>query len=132
MVAAIGREGRARAVGAVGAVGALGAVLLLALLAVAALLLAGAPSDPGVAHRSTDRASVTAVSESRHPAPSLHGFHQQPSTRARTVVYGLLAVAIAFGTWAFRRVRVVRSGRPRALRITGLPPGRAPPRLRIA
>jgi hypothetical protein len=115
------------------AVGALGAALLLALLAVAALLLAGALSDPGVAHRSTSHSSVTvAVGDSEHAAPSFHGLHQPPSTRARTVVFGLLAVAVALGAWAFRRVRVVRSGRPRTLRITGLPPGRAPPRLRIA
>jgi hypothetical protein len=113
-------------------VGALGAVLLLALLALGALL-AGALADADVAPSPTHRTSVTlATGDSEHSAASLHGFHQQPSTRARSVVFGVLAVAVAFGAWAYRRVRVVRSGRPPALRITGLPPGRAPPRLRIA
>ncbi len=114
-------------------VSTLGAVLLLALLALGALLVAGAFADAGVAPSSTHRPSVTvAVGDSEHAAASLHGFHQPPSTRARSVVFGVLAVVVAFGAWAYRRVRVVRSRRPPALRITGLPPGRAPPRLRIA
>ena len=103
------------------------------LLALAALFLAGVFTDAGAAHTSDQHSSVTvAVGDSQHAAPSFHGLHQQPSTRARSVVFGLLAVAVAFGAWAYRRVRLVRPGRTRALRITGLPPGRAPPRLRIA
>lgn len=115
------------------AVGALGAALLLTVLAVVALLLAGALSDPGAAPKSNQHPSVTvAAGDFQRGAPSFHGLHQQPSTRARTVVFGLLAVALAFGAWRFQLVRVARSRRPRALRITGLPLGRAPPRLRIA
>ena len=110
-----------------------GAVLLLALIALAALLLAGALSERGAARIGNDHPSVTvAVAESKQAAPSLHGFHPQPSTRGRSVAFGVLALAVLLGASAFRRVRVMRSGRPRTLRIAGLPPGRAPPRLHIA
>jgi hypothetical protein len=112
---------------------AIGAAALLTLLAVVALLLAGVFVDRGPSHSSDVHASAAvAAGERDHAAASVHGFHQQPSLRARNVAFAVVAVAVAFGAWAFRRVLVVRSGRPRALRISGLPPGRAPPRCRIA
>jgi hypothetical protein len=77
-------------------------------------------------------AAVTAVGETGHTAPALHTIHQQPSTRARSVAFAVLAAVAVVGAGAFRRLRFSRTGRLRTLRITGLPPGRAPPTLRIA
>jgi len=44
----------------------------------------------------------------------------------------VLATATIIAAWAFERLRLVRAGRVRTFRIVGLPPGRAPPALRIA
>ncbi len=112
---------------------ALAGVALLALLALTAVLLGSAlteHSQPvGVdAHG----AEVAAVGEHGHVVPSAHAIHQQPSTRARGVAFAVLAAAVVIGAGAFRRLLFARTGRPRTLRITGLPPGRAPPIPRIA
>ena len=61
----------------------------------------------------------------------VHAFHQQPSTRARSVAFAVLAAARLSPAWAFQRLRFARAGSPAHLRIVGLPPGRAPPALRI-
>ena len=111
---------------------ALGGVGLLALLAIAALLLGAELTDRGPttgpeAHAST----AVAVGEPGHAAPTIHGIHQQPSTRARSVAFAVLAAAVVVAAWAFRRLHLQRAGRLRTLRIAGLPPGRAPPALRI-
>jgi hypothetical protein len=114
---------------------ALGGVALLALLAVAALLLGGALSDNGrtSAPEAPHAIAASAVGEPDHASPTIHGIHQQPSTRARSgVTFAVLAVAIVVAAWAFRRLRPQRAGRLRTLRIPGLPPGRGPPALRIA
>jgi hypothetical protein len=112
---------------------ALAGVALLALVALAAVLLGSALTDAG---RTTGvevhHAAVTAVGEPGHTAPAVHALRQQPSTRARSVAFAVLALAVAVGAWAFARLRFARSGRLRTLRITGLPSGRAPPTLRIA
>jgi hypothetical protein len=111
---------------------ALGGIAVLALLAVAAVLLGGALTD-GARPTGTEAhaTTVSAVGEPDHAAPSLHAIHQQPSTRARSVAFAVLAAAVVVAAWAFRRLRLQRAGRLRTLRVTGLPPGRAPPALRI-
>ena len=113
---------------------AIGAIALLALVAFAALLIAGTLADHTAAPRATDAqvGSRVSVGESTRADAALHEFHQQPSTRARGVAFGVVALAVALGAWAFQRVRIARSGRPRTLGVAGLPPGRAPPRFRIA
>ena len=111
---------------------ALGGVALLALLALAALLLAGELSEGGPTTGPEAHASIAiAVGEPGHAAPTIHGIHQQPSTRARSVAFAVLAAAVVVAAWAFRRLRQQRAGLLRTLRIAGLPPGRAPPALRI-
>jgi len=111
---------------------ALAGVAVLALLALAALLLGGALSDRGPSRGTEAHASTaSAVGEPDHAAPTIHGIHQQPSTRARSVAFAVLSAAVVVAAWAFRRLRLQRAGRLRTLRITGLPPGRAPPALRI-
>jgi hypothetical protein len=113
----------------------LGGVAALALLALVALLLGGALHDNG---RTTAEAhtaahvTVNAVGEHDHAVGELHAIHQQPSTRARSAAFAVLVTAIVIATWAFRRLQLQRGGRIRTLRIAGLPPGRAPPALRIA
>jgi hypothetical protein len=112
---------------------ALAGVALLALLALAALLVGSARVERDAAHAAASHPSVSAaVGEPEHGAPSSHALHQQPSTRARSVAFAVLAAATVVAAWAYRRIRVARSGRPRTLRIAGLPPGRGPPALRTA
>jgi len=113
---------------------ALAGVALLAFLALAALLLGGAfgertetSSQPAI-----HGATVSAVGAHDDAVPSVHAFHQQPSTRARSVAFAVLAAAAIIAAWAFQRLRFARAGRPRTMRAIGLPPGRAPPSLRIA
>jgi hypothetical protein len=112
---------------------AVAAVVVLALVALAALLLGSGLTD-SARPRGTEAhaAVVTAVGEPGHAAPAVHALRQQPSTRARSVAFAVLAAAVAVGAWAFARVRFSRSGRLRTRRITGLPSGRAPPTFRIA
>ena len=112
---------------------ALAAVVILALVALAALLLGGGLTESGrTPGTQTHDAATTAVGEPGHTAPAVHALRQQPSTRARSVAFAVPAAAVAVGAWAFSRLRFSRAGRRRTLRITGLPPGRAPPTLRIA
>ncbi len=112
---------------------ALGAVALLALLAVAALLLGGASGDQRDPVRPEAHSATTAAGGGHDGTISaVHAFRQQPSTRARSVAFAVLASTTLLAAWAFQRLRLVRAGRVRTLRIVGLPPGRAPPALRIA
>ncbi len=111
---------------------ALCAVALLALLALAALVIGGAFTERSAVARADVHASTASLAgETDHPAP-VHAIHQQPSTRARSVAFAVLASAVVVGAWAFRRLLLARAGRVRTLGIDGLPPGRAPPALRIA
>ena len=106
---------------------------VLALLALAAVLLGPTRSAPSHAtHTDTHTASVSAAAEHDHTVPEFHAIRQQPSTRARSVAFAVLSSAAVLAAWAFRRVRTMRDARLRTLRITGLPPGRAPPVPRIA
>jgi hypothetical protein len=111
---------------------ALGAVALLALVAVAALLLGGAFGDQRDSVRPEVHQTVAAVGGRDHAVAAVHPFRQQPLTRARGVAFAVLASAVVAAAWAFQRLRSVRAGRVRTLRIVGLPPGRGPPALRIA
>ena len=118
------------------AVVALGAVALLALLVLAALvaggILGGASGDqthPGTEAHATRELAVGAHDDA---APAIHAVHQQPSTRARSVAFAVLAGAIVIALWPAHRLRLARGARLRSLRIAGLPPGRAPPAFRIA
>jgi hypothetical protein len=109
---------------------ALGAV---AVLAIAALLLRGAFTEQGPS-RAHDAAQsrTTAAGAHEHVAPSLHVYHPVAVMRTRGVALAMLAIATAVAACLSRRLRITRSGRRRTPRITGLPQGRAPPRLRIA
>jgi hypothetical protein len=115
---------------------ALGGVAALALLAFAALLLGSALNDTGrttvAEHPNTANVSAQAVGQHDGAVGELHAIHQQPSTRARSAAFAVLVTAFVLATWAFRRLQLQRAGRIRTLRIAGLPPGRAPPALRIA
>ena len=112
---------------------ALAGVALLALVALAALLLGTAVTESGrTPGTETHDAAITAVGEPAHTAPAVHALRQQPSTRARSAAFAVLASAFAVGAWTFSRLRSARTGRPRTLRVIGLPSGRAPPTLRIA
>jgi hypothetical protein len=112
---------------------ALAGVALLALVVLAALLLDRAVTEPArTPGTEAHHAVITAVGEPGHTAPAVHALRQQPSTRARSAVFAVLASAVAVGAWTFSRLRFARAGRPRTLRVTGLPSGRAPPTLRIA
>ena len=113
---------------------ALGGMALLALLAFAALLLGSALADQGLPTGSSEAHAVpaSAFGDRDGAAQPFHAIHQQASTRARGVAFAVLATAIVVAAWAFRRLRLQRAGRLRTLRISGLPPGRAPPALRIA
>jgi hypothetical protein len=115
------------------AVVALGGVALLALLALAAVLLGGALTGQSRATGPEGRA-VRAVVVGEHDlavAP-IHAIHAQPSLRTRGVAFAVLASVAIAAAWASRRLRLRRTGRLRTSRVAGLPPGRAPPALRIA
>jgi hypothetical protein len=107
---------------------------LLALLAFAALLLGNALADDGPSTGRTEAHAVTSssIGDRDDAARPFRTIHQQPSTRARGVALAVLATTILVAAWAVRRLRLQRVGRLRTLRIAGLPPGRAPPALRIA
>jgi hypothetical protein len=112
---------------------ALGGVALLALLALAALLIGGALTEQTrVPHVEAHGAAAAVVGERDHAAPEIHAIRQQPSTHARTAAFAVLAAMAVVAAWAFSRLRFARGGRLRTVRIAGLPPGRAPPALRIA
>jgi hypothetical protein len=113
---------------------ALGGVALLSLLALAALLLGGAFTEQSHAtqHAEAHSASVVAPGEHDHTVPQLHAIRPQPSTRARSTAFAILASAVVVSAWGGRRLHTLRGRRLRTLRISGLPPGRAPPALRIA
>ena len=111
---------------------ALGAVAVLAFLALAALMIGGAfGGDGGAAHAEIHAGTTIAMGEHDHAVQAVHAFRQQPSTRARSVAFAMLAAAALVAAWAWGRLRLVPAGRLRTLRITGLPPGRAPPTPRI-
>jgi hypothetical protein len=113
---------------------ALGAVALLGLLAVAALFVRGAFADDGAASGSAHDATLVGASggHEHDGAPTVSAIHQQPSTHARSVAFAVL-VSIAVGAACLhRRLRLARVARAHTLRVAGLPPGRAPPALRIA
>jgi hypothetical protein len=116
------------------AVLALGGMALLALLAFAALLLGNELADPSPSAGGSEAHAVTAsaIGERDGAAQRFHAIHQQPSNRVRSVAFAALATTIVVAAWVFRRLRLQRAGRLRTLRISGLPPGRAPPALRIA
>jgi cytochrome b len=111
---------------------ALGAVALLALVAVAAIVFGGSLGERS-APTGTEAHTAAAVSGEHDLAVvGVHAFRQQPSTRARSVAFAVLASVAIAAAWMCCRLRLVPAGRLRTLRISGLPPGRAPPALRIA
>jgi hypothetical protein len=110
----------------------LGGVAVLALVALAAFLLGTARAEHGrTSVVEVHGTAESAVGEPGHTAPQVHALRQQPSTRARNVVFAVLAAAVVVAAWRISRLRGSPTGRLRTLRISGLPPGRAPPALRI-
>lgn len=137
MAAAITRHSRAglraRVVAAIAAFG------VLALLALTMLLvgteLTGAPSNVPDVHTSSSssNSSTSSVSaEHEHSVPLVHSVRQQPSTRARGAALGVLVATVLVATSLTGRIGSVRQLAPRILDLGGRPPGRAPPRLRLA
>jgi hypothetical protein len=111
---------------------AIGGAALLALVAVAALLLGGASVRHEATAQAGGHARVVAADGPRHEtAPATRAIHQQPSTHARSAGLAVLATAAVVAAVGFGLLRLTRRGRPRTLRVVGLPPGRAPPALRI-
>jgi hypothetical protein len=112
---------------------AIGGAALLALVAVAALLLGGAFVHHEATPRPDGHARAIAVDGPHHDTePATRAIHLQPSTRGRSAVFAALASAAVVAAVGFGRLRLARRDRPRTLRVVGLPPGRAPPALRIA
>jgi hypothetical protein len=111
---------------------ALGGVALLALVAVAAILLGGSLGERSARTGPEAHTAAAVAGEHDLTVAGVHAFRQQPSTRARGVAFAVLASVAIVAAWMYRRLRLVPAGRLRTLRISGLPPGRAPPALRIA
>jgi len=140
MAAAITRHSRAglraRVVAAIAGFG------VLALLALTMLLvgteLTGAPSNVPDVHTSSSSSSSSnsstssASAEHEHSVPLVHSVRQQPSTRARGAALGVLVATVLVATSLTGRIGSVRQLAPRILDLGGRPPGRAPPRLRLA
>jgi hypothetical protein len=109
------------------------ALAAVAVLAVAALLMRGTFTAPHPSRAGDARGALTsATGVQDHSTPSLHVYRPVAVMRTRGVALAMLAVATAIAACVSRRVRINRSERRRTLRVTGLPLGRAPPRLRIA
>jgi hypothetical protein len=109
------------------------ALVAVAVLAIAALLLRGSFTEQQPSRTSGAPVSMTsAIGSNDHATPSLHAYHPVAVVRTRGVALAMLAVAIVVAACISRRLRITRSDHRRALRIRGLPQGRAPPRLRIA
>jgi hypothetical protein len=137
MAAAITRHSRAglraRVVAAIAGFG------VLALLALTMLLvgteLTGAPSNVPDVHTSSsssNSSTSSASAEHEHSVPLVHSVRQQPSTRARGAALGVLVATVLVATSLTGRIGSVRQLAPRILDLGGRPPGRAPPRLRLA
>jgi hypothetical protein len=115
----------------------LGAVALLALVAFGALFVGAGSSDRGRATRVDPGHAHVPVSAGAGDAhgresSSLHALSQPPWTRGRGIAFAVLATAVVAVAWPSHRMRLARAVRPRSARDAGLPPGRAPPTLRIA
>jgi hypothetical protein len=111
---------------------ALSGIAVLALLALAALLLGGALTNSApVGGPEVHSVTASSVGEPDHVLPSLQAIHQQPSRRARVGASAVLGTTIVVAAWALRRFQLRRAGRLRTLHLPGLPPGRAPPALRV-
>jgi hypothetical protein len=82
--------------------------------------------------RSAAHAVTSVIGEHDHEAASPHGVHAPPLVRSRDTAFGVLVGGALVVAWASTQRRIVRSARRRSSRITVLPPGRAPPPLRIA
>jgi len=109
------------------------ALAAVAVLAVAALLLRGSFTEPQPSGARHATGAITSAVRTRdHATASLHVYRPVAVMRTRGVALAMLAVATAVAACLSRRLRITRSGRRRTLRISGLPQGRAPPRLRIA
>jgi len=109
------------------------ALAAVAVLAVAALLLRGTFTELHPSRAGNAQGALTSATGAQdHTTPSLHVYRPVAVMRTRGVVFAMLAVATAIAACVSRRVRITRSERRRTLRVTGLPLGRAPPRLRIA
>jgi hypothetical protein len=113
----------------------LGGTALVVLVALAGLLAGSGIADPGrsvapVVH--VHSLGVALGADHHHGAEPLSSIHPAISTRAPRIAFVLPAAAVAAVAWIFQRLRRARSGRLRALGVFGLPPGRAPPALRIA
>jgi hypothetical protein len=113
---------------------AFGAVAAIVLLAVTAVLLGGdlAAEVPTHGTEVHDAGTVLVAGDADHAPPAVHALRQQPSTRARTAAFAVLAAAVVVAVGVGARVRMLRSGGPRRAAVIGRPPGRAPPLLRIA
>ena len=127
MVAADARRGCALRRRALLALAGLGLLALLAL----AVSLVGGLTDSRAAD-DTHAVSTSLSNEPDHSLPIVHAIRQQPSARARTTTFVVLAAVPFVAALAMRRSIRKGLGAFRTLRLGGRPPGRAPPRLRIA
>jgi hypothetical protein len=129
MVGASGRARRALRGRAVLALAGLGLVVLFALVA---LLVGGHFANPAGHGPDASVAATAAHGEPDHALPIVHALRQPPTARARLATFVVLAAALLVAAAGSRRVIRASSRVPRNLRVGGRPPGRAPPRLRIA
>jgi hypothetical protein len=106
---------------------------IVALFALAALLVGGHFADSAMHGREAEVAATSVRSEPDHALPIVQALRHQATPRPRLVAFVVLAAALLVAVAAsWRRVVSSSSRVPRALPLGGRPPGRAPPRLRIA
>jgi hypothetical protein len=111
----------------------LAGLAIVALFALAVFAVGGHLVEPALHARDAEVAATSAHGEPDQALPIVHAARQQTTARPRLTAFVLLAAALFIAVSASWR-RIVRSSSrvPRALPLGGRPPGRAPPRLRIA
>lgn len=124
-------RGRVTGRAAARSLAALGAAALLTLLTLGAMWLGGAFGEHAGSRPSAPSAGVAADHGPKPVDTSAHTLRPQVSLRARALGFAILPTAFVVAAGTRRLVRPVRAGRQRAVRVTGLPPGRAPPSLRV-
>jgi hypothetical protein len=111
---------------------ALAAAALFVLLASGAATHHEGAATAAESVRSAAHTVTSVIGEHDHVASSPHGIHAPPLVRTRDTAFGVLVGGVLVAAWASTQLPIVRSARRRSARITVLPPGRAPPPLRIA
>ena len=111
---------------------AVAAIGVLALLALAAAFVAAPVTDDASRAGDAAASAMVAIDEHEHTVPPSHVLDQWLSTRARSAAFAVLAATLVVAISVLGQFGRARTRFLRTARVAGLPPGRAPPRLRIA